>query len=669
MNMNKLNGKQRVIIEQVTPRVNQGLFPAKRVVGDEVKVEADIFSDGHDLIRAELRYRGPDTPEWQVVEMTLGVNDRWSGTFRVGQPGTYLFSISAWVDHFGTWHQGILKKLDAGAQDEGDLLVGAELIGELTGSDQQVPEDDKGRLTEIRKSLSDKKLDLEKRTSAVVSGELSGLMSAFPLRFNESTSGEPLRVFVERKKANFSTWYELFPRSLGSERSGHGTFRDVIKHLPYVADMGFDVLYLPPIHPIGEVNRKGKNNSTTSEPGEPGSPWAIGSKLGGHQSIHPELGTPDDFRALVSEAAKAGIEIALDIAFQCAPDHPWVKEHPDWFRQRPDGTLQYAENPPKRYEDIYPLNFETEDWEGLWEALKNVFLHWIGEGVKIFRVDNPHTKSLNFWGATISAIREEHPDVIFLSEAFTRPKVMYQLAKQGFSQSYTYFTWRNTKYDLTTYLEELTRPDIRDFFRPNFWPNTPDILPEFLQIANRAGYIQRLILAATLSSNYGIYGPAFELMENKPVAPGKEEYLDSEKYEIRQWDMQNPQSLRKIIAHVNRIRKENPALQNTHTLRFHPIENEALICYSKTSDTGNNLILTVVNLDPHHTHSGWISLPMEELGLDHHTPFQVHDLLSGSYFMWNGPHNYVEVNPGIMPAHIFRIRRKVRTEQDFDYFM
>ncbi|MFW5832205.1 MAG: alpha-amylase family glycosyl hydrolase, partial [Prolixibacteraceae bacterium] len=421
--------------------------------------------------------------------------------------------------------------------------------------------------------------------------------------------------------------------------------------------------------PIGETNRKGKNNNVKSEPGEPGSPWAIGGKEGGHKAIHPELGTMEDFQELIAAAKEKGIEIAMDVAFQCSPDHPYVKEHPEWFKKRPDGSLQYAENPPKKYEDIYPIYFESDDWENLWEELKSVFLFWIEKGVKIFRVDNPHTKSLRFWGWAIQEIKKENPDVIFLAEAFTRPKVMYNLAKQGFTQSYTYFTWRNTKYDLVTYCKELVETEVREFFRPNFWPNTPDILPEFLQVANRAGYIQRLVLAATLSSNYGIYGPAFELMERTPVRPGKEEYLNSEKYEIKNWDINNSNSLKKIISKVNAIRNENKALQNTHSLKFHHIDNEALICYSKASDDLNNIILVVVSLDPHHTHSGWLHFPVREFEMEEHHPYQVHDLFSGEFYLWEGEHNFVEINPGVLPMHIFQVKRKVRSERDFDYFM
>ncbi|MGC9341569.1 MAG: alpha-1,4-glucan--maltose-1-phosphate maltosyltransferase [Bacteroidales bacterium] len=664
-----MNGQQRVIIENLRPNVNWGEFPAKRVIHDRVKVEADIFCDSHEILSAELLYKFSKDKNWQHASMKAGVNDLWKGEFNVSKLGIYQFTIQAWVDHFRTWHRDIRKRIDAATDYNSDLLVGAEIIKKTLKSLNNIEKEDSEFLENIVNELSAKTRKPENKISSILDNSLFEKMIKYPVKENVSRFHKKLEIEVERERANFSSWYEVFPRSLSADKSKHGNFRDVINFLPYVSDMGFDVLYLPPIHPIGEKNRKGKNNSTTAEPGDPGSPWAIGGKEGGHKAIHPELGTFDDFEALVNKAGEYGMEIAMDIAFQCSPDHPWIKEHPEWFRKRPDGSLQYAENPPKKYEDIYPLNFETEEWKSLWNELKSVILFWVEKGIKIFRVDNPHTKSLQFWGWVIREIRNDHADVIFLAEAFTRPKVMNQLAKQGFSQSYTYFTWRNTKYELTTYCKELVKTEARDFFRPNFWPNTPDILPEYLQIAPKSGFIQRLVLAATLSSNYGIYGPAFELMENSPVAPGKEEYLNSEKYEIKDWDFDSKNSLKKIISRVNKIRKENKALHNTHSLKFHDIDNEALLCYSKHTDDLSNIILVVVNLDPYHTHSGWIKIPLENFGIEDNLPFQVHDLIAGSFFLWNGEHNYVEIDPGIMPVHIFRLRRKVRSEKDFDYFM
>lgn len=432
--------------------------------------------------------------------------------------------------------------------------------------------------------------------------------------------------------------------------------------------MGFDVLYLPPIHPIGKTNRKGKNNSPVAQPGDVGSPWAIGSEEGGHKSVHPQLGTIEDFVSLVNKAKEYNIEIALDLAFQCSPDHPYVREHPEWFKWRPDGTVQYAENPPKKYEDVLPLNFETENWRELWEELKSIVVFWIEKGVRIFRVDNPHTKPFRFWKWLIEEIKRDYPDVIFLSEAFTRPKVMYHLAKAGFTQSYTYFTWRNTKREFIEYLTELTQTEVREYFRPNFWPNTPDILPEHLQFGGRPAFMMRLVLAATLSSNYGIYGPVFELCVSEAL-PGKEEYLNSEKYEIRYWDWDQPGNLKDFIARVNRIRRENPALQTTWNLKFFEVDNEYILFYGKVNEDLSNIILVVVNLDPHHTQSGWVRVPISELGIEPNQPYLVHDLLSEDKYIWQGEYNYVELNPHVIPARIFRVRKRLRKETDFDYFM
>jgi starch synthase (maltosyl-transferring) len=473
---------------------------------------------------------------------------------------------------------------------------------------------------------------------------------------------------VERERARFSTWYELFPRSCGSREGRHGTFEDVIDELPRIAKMGFDVLYLPPIHPIGRVERKGRNNNPVAEPGDVGSPWAIGAKQGGHDAIHPELGTLEDFRRLVEEAKAFGIEIAMDLAFQCAPDHPWVEAHPDWFEVRPDGSVQYAENPPKKYQDIYPLHFEGSGWRELWAELLRVVLHWTDQGIRVFRVDNPHTKPYRFWEWLIREVREQHPDTLFLAEAFTRPRVMHELARLGFSQSYTYFTWRHTREELLEYVEDLTRGEPADFMRPNFWPNTPDILPEPLQVGGPPVFRLRLALAATLTASYGIYGPAFELCEATPRSPGSEEYLDSEKYQLRQWDLESRHSLAPLITRFNRIRRENPALQRNDTLRFLEIDNPELIAYAKTSPDGDAIVV-VVNLDPHHERSGWLELPLAELGLEGDRGYQMHDLLSDARYFWHGPRNWVQLDPASAPAHVFRVRRQVRTERDFDYFL
>jgi starch synthase (maltosyl-transferring) len=481
------------------------------------------------------------------------------------------------------------------------------------------------------------------------------------------THPRELEVLVEPERARFSSWYELFPRSAG-EAGKHGTFANVERRLPEIAQLGFDVLYLPPIHPIGHTHRKGANNQP-AKPGEPGSPWAIGSEEGGHKAINQQLGTLDDFRHLVRAAAEHGIDVALDIAFQCSPDHPYTREHPEWFKHRPDGSIQFAENPPKKYEDILPFDFETEQWRELWQELLSIVLYWIEQGVHIFRVDNPHTKPFAFWEWLIGEVKQRHPQVILLAEAFTRPKVMYRLAKVGFSQSYTYFAWRNNPSELYQYFTELAQPPIRDFFRPSLWPNTPDILTEYLQTGGRAAFQARLVLAATLGASYGIYGPAFELFENRPREQGSEEYLDSEKYQIKVWDRNQPDNMRELITLINQIRRENPALQTDRGLRFHPTENDQLLAYTKSSPDRSDVLLMVVNCDPHHTQRGMVTLPLDELGIEPDRTYQAHELLSGARYLWNGARNFVEINPFAMPAQIFRFRRRVRSEHDFEYFL
>ena len=584
-----LTGKIRVVIENILPQVDGGRFPAKRSIGEEIVISADVFTDGHDTVECVLVYKPEHAKEWQTTPMSPLGNDRFEARFTPQLLGRYLYTVRGWVVPVHQWQR------------------------------------------ELHPSV--------------------------PLEYEP-----PLAVQVDRERARYSTWYELFPRS-------QGTLRDCEARLAYIAAMGFDVLYLPPIHPIGEAFRKGANNSLEPKAGEPGSPWAIGNRSGGHKSIHPELGTHEDFKRLVARAAEHNIEIALDIAFQASPDHPDVQEHPEWFLKRPDGSIQYAENPPKKYQDIYPFHFEGEAWRELRMELKSVVEFWITQGVRIFRVDNPHTKPFGFWEWLIGEVQRLRPDVIFLAEAFTRPKPMYRLAKLGFTQSYTYFTWRNTKQELTEYFTQLATPPVADFFRPNLWPNTPDILPEYLQFGGRPAFMVRLVLAATLSANYGIYGPAFELMEHEPREPGSEEYLDSEKYQLRKWDLDRPDSLRDFITRVNRIRRENIALQYDRGLKFHPIDNESLIAYSKTSADHTDAVLVIVNLDPHHAQTGWLELDLTGLALSPERSFQVHDLLSGARFLWKGVRNYVALDPTHTPAHVFRIRRKVRTERDFDYFL
>ena len=646
-------GRKRVQIEGVWPEFDGGRFAIKRIIGDQVHVEVDMFADGHDVVSGVLLYRPETSPDWEEVPLSPLVNDRWQGEFTVEEIGTYVYTVMAWVDHFQTWRRAMDKKLAADQDVSVELLIGAQLISQAS---DRATGNDAIKLKTWAETLSAKHSDSLLLGNKALSGDLALLMAKYPDRTFATTYDKQLKVTVDRPKADFSTWYELFPRSCG-EAGKHGTFKDVIKRLPYIADLGFDVLYLPPIHPIGTTFRKGKNNSTVPEPGDVGVPWGIGSPEGGHKAIHPQLGTMADFHQLVQEAAKYGIEIALDIAYQCSPDHPYVKEHPQWFKHRPDGSIQYAENPPKKYQDIYPIDFETEDWQNLWIELENVVLFWIEQGVKIFRVDNPHTKAFLFWEWMIADVKKRYPDVLFLAEAFTRPKMMYRLAKLGFTQSYTYFTWRNHKWDLTEYFQELTSDPVKQIFRPNVWPNTPDILHEYLQKGGQPAFKIRLVLAGTLAATYGIYGPAFEVCENRPWKQGSEEYLDSEKYQLRDWDLNSPYSIKDLIARVNQIRHQHPALQSNNSLRFYHTDNEQIICYSKQTADLKDVILTVVSLDPNWTQRSWIDVKLESLGIDPYREYQVHDLLSDRTYHWFGGHNYVELNPHAIPAHIFWVKQ------------
>lgn len=645
-------GSARIVIEGVEPKIDGDRFPIKRIIGDDVVVEADIFADGHDVLSALLLYRKERDPNWIETPMEFLVNDRWRGTFVVNEMGRYQYTFTTWVDRFKTWRQNLIKKVDADQDVSVEFLEGAQLIEE--GSQRAAKRDVK-MMRDWSEHLRSTEVSASAKAKLALSKKVMTAMNKYSDRQFATTYPRELLVVADRAKARFSSWYEMFPRSCAPKPGRHGTFKDCEKRLTYISEMGFDVLYLPPIHPIGQTNRKGKNNVTTSKPNDPGTPWAIGSEEGGHKAVHPQLGTMEDFRSLIAKAREYGIEVALDLAFQCSPDHPYVKEHPEWFRWRPDGTVQYAENPPKKYQDIYPLAFETEYWQELWEELKSVVLFWIEQGVRIFRVDNPHTKPFAFWEWLIGEVKKDYSDVLFLSEAFTRPKIMYQLAKLGFSQSYTYFTWRNVKWELTQYFTELTQTDVREYFRPNLWPNTPDILNDYLRDGGRPAFMTRLILAATLGASYGIYGPAFELCENRRKDTVSEEYLDSEKYEIKHWDIENAESLKDFITKVNCIRRENPALQSDLSLRFHSVDNEQLICYSKRTEDLSNVILVVVNLDYRYRQSGWVNLPVEELGLNPNKPYRVHDLLNGASYQWYGPRNYVELNPGKYPAHIFRV--------------
>ncbi|HEX4567644.1 MAG TPA: alpha-1,4-glucan--maltose-1-phosphate maltosyltransferase [Vicinamibacterales bacterium] len=595
----------RVVIENVTPQVDEGRFPAKRTVGEEVVVEADAFADGHDVLSVVMLWRRSGTKKWTETLMAPLGNDRWRSAFTVSEYRDYEFTVEAWIDRAGTLQDAIDKKLAAG-QDVANERVEATML----------PED---------------------------SGRSRG--TRFP---------RELRVVVERERARFGAWYEMFPRSAGPDGSRSATFREAEQRLPYVAAMNFDVLYLPPIHPIGSSFRKGRNNALTPEPGDPGSPWAIGSAEGGHKAVEPGLGTTRDFERFVKAARAQGLEIALDIAFQASPDHPYVREHPSWFRHRPDGTIKYAENPPKKYQDIYPFDFESEEWPELWDELRSIFEFWIARGVKIFRVDNPHTKPLPFWVWALAELREAHRDVICLSEAFTRPKIMRYLAKAGFSQSYSYFTWRNTKQDLEEYFTELTGTEVREYMRPNLFVNTPDILHEYLQKGGRPAFQARLVLAATLGASYGIYS-GFELGENLPVKPDSEEYLDSEKYQIKARNFDDPSSLAPFIARVNAIRREHSALQYDWQLEFHETDNPELICYSKRAPDGTDPILVVVNLDPFNMQHGNIKLPLATWKLPVDLTLEAHDLLSDETYFWRGEWNYVRLDPQLRSAHILSL--------------
>ena len=648
----KVEGRKRVVIERVSPEIDCGRFPIKRVAGDTVVVEADVFADGHDQIGCQVLY-WQDEKKVKTTPMKPLENDRWRAEFSVEELGGYYYTVEGWIDRFETWRVDLVKRVAAAQDVHVELLLGTDLIAEAAaqamGEDAEVLRRWAIRLREAK--------DKPEGAAIALDEGLHELIRRYPVRNFASRFEKQLAVTVEREKARFSTWYEVFPRSCAPEAGRHGTFRDCELWLPYIASMGFDVVYLPPIHPIGREFRKGKNNTANPQATDPGSPWAIGAAEGGHKSILPNLGTLADFKHFLAAAEKQGLEVAIDIAFQCAPDHPYVREHPEWFRKRPDGTIQYAENPPKKYQDIYPLDFESAEWRALWEELKSVFDYWIDQGVRIFRVDNPHTKPFSFWEWAIGEIKKRHPEVLFLAEAFTKPAVMYRLSKLGFSLSYTYFTWRNTKEEISEYFSELVETEVREYFRPSLWPNTPDILAGFLQEGKRPAFMVRLILAATLGASYGIYGPAFELCENTPFQPGSEEYLNSEKYELKHRDLLSAGSLRDFIARINQIRKENPALQANRNLRFHETDNPELICYSKTTDDLSDVIVVIVNLDCVRMQTGWVDLDLKSLGLDANQTFRVHDLLGQGEYLWHGSRNYVALTPESLPAHILRVLR------------
>jgi len=656
-----------VVIRDVRPQVDGGRHPLKRVTGEPVPVSADIFCDGHDRVAAVLQHRAVGARRWREAQLAPVGNDRWAGTFTVGDPGDWEYRVTGWVDHLTTWQDHLARKVDAAVDVETHLLAGADLLRDLAGTRRSKAA---GRLRELADQLGDQDTPPGARVEVAFSdGFAAACRDGDPRRY--ATSSEPLRVHVDRERGAFSAWYELFPRSLGAPGE-HGTLRDVVAELPRIAQLGFDVLYLPPVHPIGATKRKGPDNTLDAGPDDVGVPWAIGGEAGGHTAVHPELGTAEDVEHLATVAREEhGIDLALDLAFQCSPDHPWVTEHPEWFRHRPDGSIQYAENPPKKYEDIYPLDFESADAEGLWDALLEVVLFWAERGVHVFRVDNPHTKSFRFWEWCIAQVRAEHPEVIFLAEAFTRPRVMEELAKRGFSQSYSYFTWREHKWELEEYVREMFHTERIEWMRPNFWPNTPDILPEHLQTGGRPVFAHRLVLAALLDANYGIYGPPFELLEHEARQHGSEEYLGSEKYQLREWDLPDPAtaaiddpgSVTGLVKRINEIRRAHPSLQRNRNLSLHGVDNDQLLAWSKCTADGGDVVLVVVSLDPHHLARGTVHLDMGGLRLAWDAAFVVDDLLTGQRYHWQGADNYVELGPEL-PAHVFHVRpREAHTER------
>jgi starch synthase (maltosyl-transferring) len=647
------DGLRRVVIERVHPETDAGRFAVKRTAGDVIEVTAQVHTDGHDVLAAVLRYRKSsegDARPWAETPMALDGDDEWRARFRVEDVGRYEYTVEAWVDPFLSWRHEVAVKAGAGLDVSTELTEGAVLVAEAAARCEGAARE---QLEEEARDIGGD-TDQAVRVKAALDDRLLDLMVRHADRGLASIYGRVLQVVVDRERARFGAWYEMFPRSWGPDPTRGATFREAAKHLENVAALGFDVVYLPPIHPIGTSFRKGRGNSLVARPGDPGSPWAIGSADGGHKAVEPGLGTLKDFDAFVAAARRLSLEVALDLAYQCSPDHPYVREHPEWFRHRPDGTIKYAENPPKKYQDIYPLDFASAAWPALWEELLDVVRFWISHGVGIFRVDNPHTKPYRFWEWLIAEIRRDHPDTIFLAEAFTRPRVMYHLAKLGFTQSYSYFTWRNTKAELQDYFTELTTSDVREYFRPNLFTNTPDILHAYLQQGGPAAFKVRLILAATLGATYGIYS-GFELCEHRAV-PGTEEYLESEKYQIRHWDWNRQGHIKDLVATMNRIRRENLALQFDQGLRFHDTDNPHLLCYSKTSPDGANVVFVVVNLDPRNGQHGQVRMPTFDLGIAEDSSYVVHDLLTDVAFTWRGSWNYVRLEPASLPAHILRVQ-------------
>ncbi len=666
----------RPVIARIRPQVDCGRYPAKATVGDLVHVECDAFTDGSDLVSCDLLYAFHAEPEWTAAPMRGAGNDRWVGAFPVGNLGHYRFAVRAAIDAFGTWRRDLHRREEAGQDLSLELVVGAEVLERAaeraTGADRRALRLAADELRNARALTGPVEGPIDPvgdgTLGALVDSDWLGELVARHPDLSLAAESDALLVVVDPLRARFGSWYELFPRSTSPDPSRAGTLTDVRGRLAYLARLGIDVLYLPPIHPIGTTNRKGTDGTVGAGPSDPGSPWAIGGPRGGHTAIDPALGSIDELDLLVAEAAELGIDIALDLAFQASPDHPWVGEHPEWFRHRPDGSIRYAENPPKRYEDIYPLDFETDARSDLWDELLEVVRYWIGHGITVFRVDNPHTKPFRFWQWLIGSVKAQFPEVIFLSEAFTRPRVMEHLAKVGFSQSYTYFAWRNSKWELETYLRELTQSEVADYLRPNLWPNTPDILTELLQIGGRPAFMARLVLAATLGASYGIYGPPFELQEHVARSPGSEEYHDSEKYAVRHWDLEQAESLADLVGRVNEIRRRHRALHRNDTLAFHQVDNDQIIAYSKIAphdaafghrvdDEAPDTIVVVVNLDPFHAQSGWVHLDISQLDVEVGRPYVMHDLLTNAHYRWEGSRNFVILDPAAAPAHVFSLER------------
>ena len=640
------------VIENLQPLVDGGRYPIKRIVGEDLVVEADIFKDGHDVVAAVLKWRVLGKRQWRETPMTFVDNDRWRGVCTLYDSAIYEYTIEAWTDKFSGWRGEFTAKFGAGISElRSEALEGAALLE--AACQRAHDRTDSARLLELSRRIC--KAGNTEINQIAQSGELEMLMATYADRAGATQYAPVPRVVVDRPAAQTGAWYEFFPRSAEGRGDRGSTFRDCLPRVDDARAMGFDVIYFPPIHPIGHTNRKGRNNSIECEPGDPGVPWAIGSEAGGHKAVEPALGTLADFDWLQKHVRKRGMEIALDFAINCSPDHPYVKEHPDWFYKRPDGTIKYAENPPKKYEDIFPLNFRCENWRELWAEMKSIVLFWAKRGVRIFRVDNPHTKPVAFWEYLINGVCANYPDAVFLAEAFTRPKMMRALAKAGFDQSYTYFTWRNSKRELIEYFTELTETEMSEYFRANLWPNTPDILPFVLQDGGRPAFMIRVLLAATLSTLYGIYS-GYELCENEAL-PGREEYLDSEKYQWKERDWDGPGNIKDWITRLNKIRKENRALHFYDNLRFYHADNDAILFYGKMTPARDNIVLVVVNLDPHRKQNSYIDVPIDQFGQMASDVYRVHDLLSDARYTWRGRQNYVELDPEIQPAHIFRVRR------------